>query len=120
MRSPERVGLRPSRRREQGLVVGAGCSGSVNHALLGHLTLALARRLDAQFDFDGPLGGRPSTQVSAGCCRHRCQRGWHVTVGAGIQATGFQLSCHVAPHRAKCGRCLRRPAPLWRRRQRRA
>ncbi|MCG7523900.1 DUF6368 family protein [Streptomyces sp. OfavH-34-F] len=41
----------------QGLIVGAGCSGSVNHVLLGHLTLALALRFDALVDFDGLLGG---------------------------------------------------------------
>ncbi|MFJ8401419.1 DUF6368 family protein [Streptomyces microflavus] len=46
-----------SRPPMQGLIVGAGCSGSVNHVLLGHLTLALARRLDALVDFDGLLGG---------------------------------------------------------------
>lgn len=46
-----------SRPPVQGLIVGAGCSGSVNHVLLGHLTLALARRLDALVDFDGLLGG---------------------------------------------------------------
>ncbi|WP_030570408.1 DUF6368 family protein [Streptomyces aureocirculatus] len=44
----------------QGLVVGAGCSGSVNHVLLGHLTLALARRLDALVDFDGLLSSCPA------------------------------------------------------------
>jgi hypothetical protein len=44
----------------QGLIVGVGCSGSVNHVLLGHLTLALARRLDALVDFDGLLGVTPS------------------------------------------------------------
>ncbi|MFF6903737.1 DUF6368 family protein [Streptomyces hydrogenans] len=46
-----------SRPPVQGLIVGAGCSGSVNHVLLGHLTLALARRLDALVDFDGLLSG---------------------------------------------------------------
>ncbi|MFD3851415.1 DUF6368 family protein [Streptomyces microflavus] len=46
-----------SRPPVQGLIVGAGCSESVNHVLLGHLTLALARRLDALVDFDGLLGG---------------------------------------------------------------
>lgn len=46
-----------SRPPVQGLIVGAGCSGSVKHVLLGHLTLALARRLDALVDFDGLLGG---------------------------------------------------------------
>ncbi|WP_329571115.1 DUF6368 family protein [Kitasatospora sp. NBC_01266] len=48
-----------SRQPVQGLVVGAGCSGSVNHVLLGHLALALARRLDALVDFDGLLSSRP-------------------------------------------------------------
>ncbi|MFF7994628.1 DUF6368 family protein [Kitasatospora xanthocidica] len=48
-----------SRSPVQGLVVGAGCSGLVNHALLGHLALALARRLDALIDFDGLLGSHP-------------------------------------------------------------
>ncbi|MGV9312764.1 DUF6368 family protein [Streptomyces sp. NPDC003691] len=46
-----------SRPPVQGLIVGAGCSGSMNHVLLGHLTLALARRLDALVDFDGLLCG---------------------------------------------------------------
>lgn len=46
-----------SRPPVQGLIVGAGCSGSVNQMLLGHLALALARRLDALVDFDGLLGG---------------------------------------------------------------
>ncbi|WTV33251.1 DUF6368 family protein (plasmid) [[Kitasatospora] papulosa] len=49
-----------SRPPVQGLIVGAGCSGSVNHVLLGHLTLALARRLDALVDFDGLLSGHPT------------------------------------------------------------
>ncbi|MEU1556977.1 DUF6368 family protein [Streptomyces scabiei] len=49
-----------SRPPVQGLIVGAGCSGSVNHMLLGHLTLALARRLDALVDFDGLLSGHPT------------------------------------------------------------
>ncbi|MGP3974054.1 DUF6368 family protein [Streptomyces sp. 8N114] len=40
----------------RGLVLGAGCSGPVNHLLLGHLTLALAKRLGALIDFDGLLG----------------------------------------------------------------
>ncbi|WP_422733897.1 DUF6368 family protein [Micromonospora sp. WMMD558] len=40
----------------QGLVLGAGCSGPVNHLLLGHLALALANRFDALIDFDGILG----------------------------------------------------------------
>ncbi|MFJ7132571.1 DUF6368 family protein [Streptomyces fungicidicus] len=40
----------------QGLVLGADCSGSENHLLLGHMTLALARRLGALVDFDGVLG----------------------------------------------------------------
>ncbi|MFD8703047.1 DUF6368 family protein [Kitasatospora sp. NPDC059648] len=48
-----------SRPPVQGLVVGAGCSGSVNHVLLGHLALAFARRLDALVDFDGLLSSRP-------------------------------------------------------------
>ncbi|MCD0486290.1 DUF6368 family protein [Streptacidiphilus sp. ASG 303] len=39
-----------------GLVLGAFCSGPVNHALLGRLALALAPRLDALVDFDGVLG----------------------------------------------------------------
>lgn len=50
-----------SRPPVQGLVVGAGCSGSVNHVLLGHLALALARRLNALVDFDGLLSSRSST-----------------------------------------------------------
>ncbi|WP_327075657.1 DUF6368 family protein (plasmid) [Kitasatospora purpeofusca] len=49
-----------SRPPVQGLVVGAGCSGPVNHMLLGHLALALARRLDAPVDFDGLLSSRPA------------------------------------------------------------
>lgn len=49
-----------SRPPVQGLIVGAGCSGSVNHVLLGHLTLALARRFDALVDFDGLLSGHPT------------------------------------------------------------
>ncbi|MEU3464530.1 DUF6368 family protein [Streptomyces sp. NPDC006733] len=49
-----------SRPPVQGLIVCAGCSGPVNHMLLGRLTLALARRLDALVDFDGPLGSRPA------------------------------------------------------------
>lgn len=40
----------------QGLVLAAGCSGAVNHMPLGHLALALARRLGALIDFDGVLG----------------------------------------------------------------
>ncbi|MGW7366961.1 DUF6368 family protein [Streptomyces sp. NPDC054841] len=40
----------------QGLVLGAGCSGPENHLLLGHLALAVARRLCALVDFDGLLG----------------------------------------------------------------
>ncbi len=55
-----------SRPPAQGLVVGAGCSGSVNHVLLGHLTLALACRLDAMVDFDGLLSSRPSTGEGTG------------------------------------------------------
>ncbi|WP_404951659.1 DUF6368 family protein [Streptomyces sp. ARC12] len=39
----------------QGLVLGAGCSGPANHQMLGHLTLALAERLDTLIDFDGLL-----------------------------------------------------------------
>ncbi|MGW3143395.1 DUF6368 family protein [Streptomyces sp. NPDC001177] len=39
----------------QGLVLAAGSSGPANHRMLGHLTLALARRLDALIDFDGML-----------------------------------------------------------------
>ncbi|MFI1190773.1 DUF6368 family protein [Streptomyces californicus] len=50
-----------SRPPVQGLTVGAGCSGSVNHVLLGHLTLALARRLDALVDFDGLPSGHSTT-----------------------------------------------------------
>jgi hypothetical protein len=49
-----------SRPPVQGLIVGAGYSGPVNHMLLGHLTLALARRLDALVDFDGLLSGHPT------------------------------------------------------------
>ncbi|MFD9537384.1 DUF6368 family protein [Streptomyces sp. NPDC060010] len=45
-----------SRPPVQGLIV-AGCSGPVNHMLLSHLTLALARRFDALVDFDGLLSG---------------------------------------------------------------
>ncbi|MFE0779178.1 DUF6368 family protein [Streptomyces sp. NPDC058861] len=40
----------------QGLVLSAGCSGPENHLLLGHLALAMARRLGALVDFDGVLG----------------------------------------------------------------
>ncbi|MFE2722760.1 DUF6368 family protein [Kitasatospora sp. NPDC059327] len=47
-----------SRPPVQGLVAGTGCSGPVNHMLLGHLVLALARRLDAAVDFDGLLSSR--------------------------------------------------------------
>ncbi|MGW1211266.1 DUF6368 family protein [Streptomyces sp. NPDC002499] len=50
-----------SRPPVQGLILCAGCSGSVNHVLLGHLTLALARRLDALVDFDGLLGSHRTT-----------------------------------------------------------
>ncbi|MFD4689016.1 DUF6368 family protein [Streptomyces sp. NPDC058463] len=50
----------------QGLVVGAGCSGSVNHILLGHLALAFARRLDALVDFDGLLSSHPAAGGDAG------------------------------------------------------
>ncbi|MFF4652605.1 DUF6368 family protein [Streptomyces sp. NPDC001380] len=39
-----------------GLVLGAFCSGPVNHAFLGRLAFALARRLGALVDFDGVLG----------------------------------------------------------------
>ncbi|MER5563232.1 DUF6368 family protein [Streptomyces sp. NPDC002506] len=55
-----------SRPPVQGLVVGAGCSGPVNHILLGHLALALAHRLDALVDFDGLLGGRPAAGDDTG------------------------------------------------------
>ncbi|MFI8294205.1 DUF6368 family protein [Streptomyces sp. NPDC085614] len=34
----------------------AGVSEQVNHALLGHLALVFARRLNAMIDFDGVLG----------------------------------------------------------------
>ncbi|MFJ9377082.1 DUF6368 family protein [Streptomyces sp. NPDC101455] len=44
----------------QGVVVGAACSGATNHVLLGHLTLALARRLGALIDFGGLLNGHPT------------------------------------------------------------
>ena len=44
-----------SRPPVQGLVLGAGCSSPANHRVLGHLALALAERLDALVDFDGPL-----------------------------------------------------------------
>ncbi|GAA2455306.1 hypothetical protein GCM10010191_88040 [Actinomadura vinacea] len=40
----------------QGLILDAGCSGRMNHIVLGHLALALAPRLDALVDFDGVLG----------------------------------------------------------------
>ncbi|MEV0193436.1 DUF6368 family protein [Kitasatospora purpeofusca] len=50
----------------QGLVVGAACSGPVNHLLLGRLTLALARRLDALVDFDGLLSSRPAAGDGSG------------------------------------------------------
>ncbi|WP_406115115.1 DUF6368 family protein [Kitasatospora purpeofusca] len=50
----------------QGLVVGAGCSGPVNHVLLGHLALALARRLDALVDFGGLLSRRPAAGGGTG------------------------------------------------------
>ncbi|WP_150234514.1 DUF6368 family protein [Streptomyces filamentosus] len=49
-----------SRPPVQGLVLGAGCSGPANHRLLGHLALALARRLEALVDFDGVLGSSAS------------------------------------------------------------
>ncbi|NEA77231.1 DUF6368 family protein [Streptomyces sp. SID13588] len=55
-----------SRPPMQGLIVAAGCSGSVNHVLLGHLTLALARRLDALVDFDGLLSSRPAAGDDTG------------------------------------------------------
>lgn len=45
-----------SRPPVQGLVLGAGRSGSVHHLPLGHLALMLAERLDALIDFDGVLG----------------------------------------------------------------
>ncbi|MFE5587824.1 DUF6368 family protein [Kitasatospora sp. NPDC056531] len=50
----------------QGLVVGAGCSGSVNHVLLGHLALTLALRLDALVDFDGLLSSLPAAGDDTG------------------------------------------------------
>ncbi|WP_443031594.1 DUF6368 family protein [Streptomyces sp. CBMAI 2042] len=50
-----------SRSPVQGLIVGAGRSGSVNHLLLGHLTVALARRLDA---LTGPLQKRPADHLT--------------------------------------------------------
>ncbi|MGK5642143.1 DUF6368 family protein [Streptomyces sp. URMC 126] len=40
-----------------GLLVGAHCSAPVDHLLLGHLALSLARRLGALVEFDGPLDG---------------------------------------------------------------
>ncbi|MFI5643242.1 DUF6368 family protein [Kitasatospora sp. NPDC051705] len=40
----------------KGLIVSAGCSGRENHLLLGHLALAMARRLGSPVDFDGVLG----------------------------------------------------------------
>ncbi|MEU6313326.1 DUF6368 family protein [Streptomyces sp. NPDC047014] len=43
----------------QGLILDAGCSGQLNHVLLGHLALAFARRLHAVIDFDGVLGFTP-------------------------------------------------------------
>ncbi|MGV9267242.1 DUF6368 family protein [Kitasatospora sp. NPDC003701] len=55
-----------SRPPVQGLVVGAGCSGLVNHVLLGHLALALARRLDALVDFGGLLSSRPAVGEDTG------------------------------------------------------
>ncbi|MFF4544499.1 DUF6368 family protein [Streptomyces sp. NPDC001435] len=39
----------------QGLVLAAGSLGPADHRMLGHLALALARRLDALIDFDGML-----------------------------------------------------------------
>lgn len=48
-----------SRPPVQGLVLAAGCSGQLNHMLLGHLTLAFAQRLHAVIDFDGVLGFTP-------------------------------------------------------------
>lgn len=39
----------------QGVVLAAGSSGPANHRMLGHLALALARRLDALIDFEGVL-----------------------------------------------------------------
>ncbi|MDK0524465.1 DUF6368 family protein [Streptomyces sp. ML-6] len=50
----------------QGLIVGAGCSGPVNHVLLGHLALALAPRLDALVDFDGLLSRHPAAGDDTG------------------------------------------------------
>lgn len=58
----------------RGLILAAACSGSVNHLLLGHLALSLARRLDALIDFDGVLGysiPRDETRVAAGLSRAR-------------------------------------------------
>lgn len=38
----------------------------MNHVLLGHLALALARRLDALVDFDGLLSSHPTAGDDAG------------------------------------------------------
>ncbi|MFG3228822.1 DUF6368 family protein [Kitasatospora sp. NPDC048194] len=58
----------------QGLVLCAGCSGPENHRLLGHLALAMARRLGALVDFDGVLGHpvpRNETRDAADLARAR-------------------------------------------------
>ncbi len=55
-----------SRPPVQGLVLGAGCSGPANHLLLGHLSLALAERLDALVDFDGLLTTHPAPGEGTG------------------------------------------------------
>ncbi|MFB7252621.1 DUF6368 family protein [Streptomyces nojiriensis] len=47
----------------QGLILAAGCSGQVNHVLLGHLALAVAQRLHATIDFDGLLGYTPGDRA---------------------------------------------------------
>ncbi|MFE5811782.1 DUF6368 family protein [Streptomyces sp. NPDC056491] len=52
-----------SRPPVQGLILAAGCSGQVNHILLGHLALAFAQRLHAVIDFDGVLGFTPGDRA---------------------------------------------------------
>lgn len=46
------IGLLPL----QAISLYAGCNTPADHRLLGHLTLALSRRLNAMIDFDGNLG----------------------------------------------------------------
>ncbi|MCX4740870.1 DUF6368 family protein [Streptomyces antibioticus] len=57
----------------QGLILAVGCSGQVNHILLGHMAVAFAQRLHAMIDFDGVLGYTPGnrTQEAANLARAR-------------------------------------------------